>query len=53
VYLSVHSTALGVIGIVITVVAAVVLALALLVRFVRRRRNPTPRPGTAPPAIAP
>ncbi len=53
VYLSVHSTALGVIGIIITVAAAVVLALALLVRFIRRRRNPTPRPGTAPPAIAP
>jgi uncharacterized protein DUF6049 len=53
VYVSVHSTALGVVGIVITVVAAVVLALALLVRFIRRRRNPTPRPGTAPPAIAP
>jgi hypothetical protein len=53
VYLSVHSTALGVIGIVITVVAAVVLALALLIRFVHRRRHPTPRPGTAPPAITP
>ena len=53
VYLSVHSTALGTIGIIITVVAAVVLVLALLVRFIRRRRNPRPRPGTLPPAITP
>ena len=36
VQLSVHSTVLGTIGVVITVVAGVVLALALLVRYVRR-----------------
>ena len=52
--LSVRSTALGLIGIVITVVAAVVLALALIVRLIRRLRQrrdpqapdqPTPAPG--------
>jgi hypothetical protein len=32
----VHSTALGAIGVIITVVAGAVLALALLVRFARR-----------------
>ncbi|HEX3336935.1 MAG TPA: DUF6049 family protein [Jatrophihabitans sp.] len=37
--LSVHSTALGVIGVVITIVAGVVLALALLVRLARRWRH--------------
>jgi hypothetical protein len=45
---SVHSTALGVIGVVITIVAAVVLVLALLFRLVRRmRRGPVVRPRTA------
>jgi hypothetical protein len=53
VYLSVHSTALGTIGVIITIVAAGVLALALLVRLVRRLRHPTPAPGTEPPVIAP
>jgi hypothetical protein len=43
-YLSVRSTALGTIGLVITVVAAVVLALALLVRLWRRLRPPRGRP---------
>jgi uncharacterized protein DUF6049 len=50
VFLSVHSTALGTIGVIITIVAAVVLLLALLVRLYRSRRNPRPKPGTAPPA---
>ncbi|MDP9116123.1 MAG: DUF6049 family protein, partial [Actinomycetota bacterium] len=41
--LSVRSTALGAIGVMITVVAAVVLALALLIRLMRRLCNgPTP-----------
>jgi hypothetical protein len=45
---SVHSTALGVIGVVNTIVAAVVLVLALLFRLVRRmRRGPVVRPRTA------
>ena len=49
--LTVHSTALGLIGVVITVVAGGVLALALIVRFVRRirRRN---RPGPAGPPVS-
>ena len=34
-----HSTALGTIGIVITIVAAIVLVAALLIRFIRRMRN--------------
>ncbi|MCU1656511.1 MAG: hypothetical protein JWO57_1167 [Pseudonocardiales bacterium] len=37
--LSVHSTALGTIGVIITVVAGAVLALALLIRFARRWRG--------------
>ena len=37
--LSVHSTALGTIGVVITIAAAVVLAIALLVRLIRRLRS--------------
>ena len=57
-----HSTALGTIGVVITIVAGAVLVLALLVRFVRRcapaaaadRAGPTAgapvrRPGDAMP----
>jgi hypothetical protein len=51
--LTVNSTALGTIGVIITVVAAAVLVLALLVRFVGRMRNPAPPPGTEPPAITP
>ena len=52
VYLSVHSTALGTIGLVITVAAGAVLLIALLVRLVARlRRGPTDR--LAPPEIAP
>jgi hypothetical protein len=39
VYLSIRSTALGVIGVIITIVAGVVLALALLFRAVRRLRH--------------
>ena len=39
VLLSVHSTALGTIGIIITIAAAAVLVLALLVRLVRRLRQ--------------
>lgn len=39
VVLSVHSTALGVVGVVITIVAGVVLALALLLRLARRFRH--------------
>lgn len=52
--LSVRSTALGRIGVIITVVAAVVLALAVLVRAVRRfRRQPPPgAPATPEPAQA-
>ncbi|MDQ2748353.1 MAG: DUF6049 family protein [Actinomycetota bacterium] len=53
VILSVHSTALGAIGVVITITAAAVLVFALLIRFIRRMRNPKPVPGTAPPVIAP
>ncbi|HEU5266341.1 MAG TPA: hypothetical protein VFU35_06555, partial [Jatrophihabitans sp.] len=44
--LSVHSTALGVVGVVITVVAGAVLVIALFVRFTRRfrkRERPTAR----------
>ncbi|HET8582830.1 MAG TPA: DUF6049 family protein [Jatrophihabitans sp.] len=44
VQLTVHSTALGVIGIVITIVAGAVLVLALLVRFLRRMRARRRRP---------
>ena len=48
--LTVRSKALGVIGVVITIVAGVVLALALLVRFARRLRN---RPGAAGTPLPP
>jgi Family of unknown function (DUF6049) len=51
--LSVHSTALGAIGVIITIAAATVLVLALLIRFILRLRNPQPAPGTEPPVIAP
>lgn len=51
--LSVHSTALGSIGVIITIAAAAVLVLALLMRLIRRVRNPVPAPGTEPPLIAP
>lgn len=50
VLLSVHSTALGTIGIIITVAAAAVLVLALLVRLVRRLRQRGIEPATGPPA---
>ena len=53
--LTVHSTALGTIGVVITVVAAVILVLALLIRFARRmhkRRAPS-EPTAQQPAPAP
>jgi hypothetical protein len=46
--LSVHSTVLGLIGVIITIVAAAVLLLALLVRFVRRLRA-RGRPGPTRP----
>lgn len=52
--LTVRSTALGVIGIVITIVAGVVLVLALLIRFARRfraKRAPTAAPPDAPVPI--
>jgi hypothetical protein len=51
--LTVRSTALGVIGIVITVVAGVVLALALLVRFfgLMRKRRAAGAPPTAPEPV--
>lgn len=53
--LNVHSTALGVIGIVITVVAGAVLLLALLIRLLRRlrarRRPPRPRPLERPDPV--
>jgi Family of unknown function (DUF6049) len=52
VYLSVHSTALGTIGLVITVAAGAVLLIALLVRLVARlRRGPTDR--LAAPEVVP
>lgn len=53
VYLSVRSTALGTIGVIITAVAAVTLALALLVRLwlrLRRRRRQPPQEATSIPA---
>jgi hypothetical protein len=53
VFLSVHSTALGAIGVIITVVAGAVLALALLVRFVRRWRGRPNKPADAEPAMDP
>lgn len=37
--LTIRSTALGIVGVIITIVAGVVLALALIVRFVRRLRH--------------
>lgn len=43
--LSVRSTALGAIGVIITVIAAVVLALAVLFRAIRRFRRPSQPPG--------
>ena len=42
VFVSVHSTALGTIGVIITIVAAVVLLLALVVRLIRRMRRRRP-----------
>jgi hypothetical protein len=60
VILSVHSTALGAIGVIITIVAGIVLALALLVRLIRRfrkrgRGGTTPKPGAGagPPTTDP
>ncbi len=52
--LTVHSTALGTIGIVITVVAAIVLVAALLIRFIRRMRHrgPPDAPVTTEPVPA-
>jgi hypothetical protein len=52
--LTVHSTALGTIGIVITIVAAVVLLAALLIRLIRRirRRGPPEAPVTTEPVAA-
>jgi hypothetical protein len=50
--LTVHSTALGTVGVVITVIAGVVLVAALLIRFVRRMRRRR-RPPSAPPAPEP
>jgi len=55
--LTVRSTALGTIGVVITIVAGCVLALALLVRFTRRmrgRNHPEPKgPDSASPPAPP
>lgn len=48
--LVVRSTALGFVGVLITIVAGVVLALALLVRFARRLRNRRTGP-MAPPRV--
>jgi hypothetical protein len=45
--LSVHSTALGTVGVVITIIAAAVLGAALLIRFIRRMRR-RGRPPTTP-----
>jgi hypothetical protein len=52
--LTVHSTALGTVGVVITITAAVVLVAALLIRFIRRmrRRGPPTAPETVPPVPA-
>jgi hypothetical protein len=49
--LTVHSTALGLVGVIITVVAGGILALALVVRFVRRFRGRN-RPGPTGPPVA-
>jgi hypothetical protein len=56
--LKVRSTALGTIGVVITVTAALVLVAALLVRFLRRlsrrrRPRPSPRPAAREPVPTP
>ncbi len=51
VVLSVRSTALGLIGVLITAVAGGVLALALLIRFVRLWRRRAARPATPGPVI--
>jgi hypothetical protein len=55
--LTVHSTVLGLVGVVITVVAGVVLGLALLLRLVRRFRRRSggkqPAAPSAPPAPEP
>jgi hypothetical protein len=51
--LQVRSTALGGIGVTITLVATGILVVALIVRFVRRlrhRRSPPPTDSSAPPA---
>jgi hypothetical protein len=51
--LQVRSTALGGIGVTITLVATGILVVALVVRFVRRfrhRRRPPPTDRSAPPA---
>jgi hypothetical protein len=57
--LTVHSTALGTVGVIITVVAAAVLIIALLVRFIRRlskgrrkSKKNRPKPEPVPAATA-
>ncbi|SDI83297.1 hypothetical protein SAMN05444157_0382 [Frankineae bacterium MT45] len=50
VQLDVRSTALGGVGVVITVIAAVVLAVALLLRLIRRLRRGRTPPPSEPPA---
>jgi hypothetical protein len=54
-FLSIHSTALGTIGVIITVVAGALLALALVLRagrsLLRRRRRRTAAPGTTAGAV--
>jgi hypothetical protein len=51
--ITVHSTALGTIGIVITIAAGVVLVAALIIRFVRRRRQRRRPPTVASPEAVP
>jgi hypothetical protein len=46
--LTVHSTVLGVVGVVITVAAGAVLVIALVFRFARRMRKREPAPAPAP-----
>ena len=52
IHLSVRSTALGTIGVVITVLAGILLVVAVAIRQVRRLRNRTPREPHEPTPVA-